>query len=257
MQVERYKTEQAKLKWTLTLIFTEYRDHSLHTTMMYKATLTFSLLFLAVVGSAQNDGGAGTSAQPPSNLSSPTPSNVYPSGGIPTISTTPTASDGNSSQTNKTRPSGCYPHDHSSSAIPTDQPLSASGVFSSAAHDASHISKPHFRCEPDSSESNITIPTGTASVPQYSGDGALPLASTNVSRPIPSNGLTPNGTHHGNSTLPTGSPKPSSSGTDQQGPPSATATTSFGKLDCLVYSDLFFTNCSFLVGRRMLVRRQF
>ena len=193
--------------------------------MMFKVTLTFSLLFLAVFGSAQNDGGADTSAHPPSNFSSPT---VSPSGGIPTISTTPTASDGNSSQTNKTRPNGCYPHDHS--AIPTNQPLSASGVSSSAAPNASHVSKPHFGCEPDS-ESTMTIPTGTASVPQHSGDGALP--SANVSMPIPSNGTAPTGSHdHGNFTLPTGSPGPSSSGTDQQVPPSATPTTSFGKLDC-------------------------
>lgn len=203
--------------------------------MMYKATLTFSLLFLAVVGSAQNDGGADTSAQPPSTFSLPTGSQVYPSGSVPT--STPTSSDGDSSQTNRTRPSGCYPH----SAISTDQPL-PSGVYSSAAYGASsNTSKPHFRCEPDS-ESTM-IPTGTASVPPYSVGGALP--STNA-RPIHS--MAPNGSNYGNSTLPTGSPEPFSSGAPggQQEPPvsTATATTSYGKLDCLlnnhfiiVYSD--------------------
>ena len=191
---------------------------------MYKATLTFSLLFLAVVGSAQNDGGADTSAQPPSTFSLPTGSQVYPSGSIPT--STPTSSDGDSSQTNRTRPSGCYPH----SAIPTDQPL-PSGVYSSAAYDASsNTSKPHFsRCEPYS-ESTM-IPTGTASVPPYS-----------------VHSMAPNGSHYGNFTLPTGSPEPFSSGGPggQQEPPvsTATATTSYGKLDYLfnnhfiiVYSD--------------------
>ena len=189
--------------------------------MFCKATLTFSLLFLAVVGSAQNDGGADASAQPPSNFSLPSASQVYPSG-IPT-STTPTTSDGDSSQTNRTRPIGCYPHH---SAIPTDQPL-PSGVFSSAAHGASNVSKPHFSCEPDSG--STTIPTGTASIPQYSGVGALP--STNVSNFNTS--MTPTGSYDGNSTLPTGSPKSFSSGTGQQDPPVATATTSYGTLDCL------------------------
>lgn len=202
--------------------------------MMYKATLTFSLLFLAVVGSAQNDGGADSSDQPPSNFSSSTASQVYPSG-IP-IPTTP--SDGNSSQTNRTRPSGCHPH----SAMPTDHPLST-GVFSSAVYSASPgVSKPHFNCEPDT-ESTM-IPTGTASVPAYSG-GALP--STDVSGPIQT--MPPNGTHHGNFTLPTGSPEyPSSIPGGQQDPPvsSPTATVSYGKLDCSLnnhfYSD-WFTIC--------------
>ena len=196
----------------------------LFTTMIYKATLTFSLLFLAIVGSAQNDGGADTSAQPPSNISSTTASQVYPSpSGIP-ISTTPTSSDGDSSQTNRTRPSSCYPYH---SAIPTDQPLS-SGVFSSAAHSASHVSKPHFSCEPDSE--STAIPTETASVPQYSG-GSAPLPSTNVSN----TSMEPTGSYYGNSTLPTGSPQPFPSGTGQQDPPVATATTSFGKLDWIVH----------------------
>ena len=179
--------------------------------MLYKATFTFSLLFLAVVGSAQND----TSAPPPSNFSSPTGSQVYPSG--TPMYTTPAVSDGNSSQTNGTRPSGCHPHHHS--AIPTDQPLS-SGVFSSAAYSASSVSKPHFGCEPES-----TIPTGTASVPPYSGS-ALP--STNVSGTMYT--TTPTGSFDGNFTLPTGSSNPfSSSGPGgQQDPPAATATASHG-----------------------------
>jgi hypothetical protein len=211
--------------------------------MMYKATVTFSLLFLAVqvVGSPhlRKDGGADTSSQPPSNFSSPT---AYPSGGIPTnISTTPTdASDGDSSQTNRTRPSGCYRDRHNSTTgIPTDQPLS-SGVFSSAAHGASHVSKPHFSCEPDSEESTTIPTTGRANVSHYSGAGALP--STNVSRPAYTRMAptgAPTGSHHGhhhnsNFTLPTGSSKPFPSGTGQQNPPDATATsTSYGKLDCL------------------------
>jgi hypothetical protein len=225
---------------------------------MYKATLTFSLLFLAVVGSAQippqNNGGADTSAQPPSNISSTSASQVYPSD-IPIP--TPTTSDGDPSQTNKTGPSDCYHHNRTHSAIPTDQPL-PSGVFPSAASGASSVSKPHFSCKPDSGS---TIPTGTASVPPY-GAGALP--STNVSIPIHS-GAAPTGTDHhdGNFTLPTGSPIPSSSGLDQQDPPVAVATTTYGKLYCLSINHLIILYIlialpiDFLVGRRRLVRRQF
>ena len=232
----------------------------LFTTKMYKATLTFSLLFLAVVGSAQippqKNGGADTSAQPPSNISSMSPSQAYPSD-IP-IPTTPTTSDGHGdpSQTNRTGGSSCYPHNGTHSAIPTDQPL-PSGVLTSAENGASPIPKPHFDCEPDSMS---TIPTGTADVPAY-GDGAKP--SANVSGPIHS-GPAPTGTDHhdGNFTLPTGSPVPSSSEPDQQEPPVPTTTTTYGKLDrlwinhlAIVYSDFF--SIYFLVGRRKLVRRQY
>ena len=231
----------------------------LFTTKMYKATLTFSLLFLAVVGSAQvppqDNGGADTSGQPPSNISSTSASQVYPSD-IP-IPTTPTTSNGDPSQTNRTGGGGCYPHNGTYSAIPTDQPL-PSGVFTSAADGASSLPKPHFGCEPDSGS---IMPTGTASVPAYGAASALP--SANVSRPIHS-GTAPTGNDHhdGNFTLPTGSPVPSSSGPDQQEPPAPTTTTTYGELDCLwinrliiIYSDCV-TN-GFLVGRRRLVRRQY
>jgi hypothetical protein len=196
---------------------------------MFKATLTFALLFLAVAGSAQGDGSADPSAQPPSNLSSMT-SQVYPTG-IP-ISGSPTASDGNFSQT---RPSGCHPH----SAIPTIQPLS-SGVFSSVANDASPVSTPNFTCQPDHES---TIPTGTASVPPFSG-GAFP--TSNVSGTVG-----PNGTNSGNFTqVPTASSKPPS-GPDEQAPPTSTpTTTSFGKLDCLL------TNYFILIGHCLLYSRQ-
>jgi len=165
-----------------------------------------------------------------SNISSMSASHVHPSD-IP-IPTTPSTSDGDPSQTNRTGGSDCYPHNGTHSAIPTDQPL-PSGVFTSGANGASPVSKPHFGCKPDSGS---TMPTGTASVPAY-GAGALP--STNVSRPIHS-GTTPTGTDHhdGNFTLPTGSPVPSSSGPDQQEPPVPTTTTTY-------------------VGRRRLVRRQY
>ena len=196
--------------------------------MIYKATLALSLFFLAVVGSAQdlNNGGPDTSAQPP--ISSMTASQVYPSN-IPTP-TIPSTSDGDPSQTNRTGPSSCHPHNGTHSAIPTDKPL-PSGVIPSAENGtttSSPVSKPHFSCIPDSGS---TIPTGTASVSAY-GDGTLP--STNVSMPI-HNGPAPTGTDHhdGNFSLPTGSPEPSSSGPDQQEPPLATATTTYGKLDCL------------------------
>lgn len=193
--------------------------------MMYKATLTFSLFFLAVLGSAQNLTDGGPNTQPPSNISSTTASQVYPSD-IP-IPTSPPTSDGDPSQTNRTGPSGCFPHNSTHSAIPTDQPL-PSGVFPSATDGASSVSKPHFSCKPDSGS---TIPTGTANDTAY-GAGALP--STNVSKPIHT-GAAPTGTDHhgGNFTLPTGSPEPSSSGSDQQDPPVPTATTTYGKLDCL------------------------
>lgn len=203
--------------------------------MMYKTTLTFSFLLLAVVGSAQippknND----TPAEPPSNISLTSTSQVYPTD-IP-IPTTPTTSDGDPSQTNKTGPSFCYPHNGTvtHSAIPTDKPL-PSGALPSAANGTSLVSKPHFSCEPDSGS---TIPTGTANVPAY---GAGPTPSTNVSRPIYT-GVAPTGTDHhdGNFTLPTGSPEPSSSGpdSDQQDPPVATATATYGKLDCLLINHL-------------------
>ena len=174
--------------------------------MMYKATVTFSLFFLAVVGSAQNlkDGGSDSLAQPPSNFSSTSASQVYPSD-IP-IPTNPTLSDGDTSQTNRTELRGCYPHNGTHSAIPTDQPL-PSGVFPSGADDATPVSKPHFSCEFDSGS---TTPTGTANVPAYSAS-ALPF--TNVSN------MAPNGTNKG---------------PDQQDPPVATATTTtYGKLDYL------------------------
>lgn len=190
--------------------------------MLYKATVTFSLLFLAIVGSAQNDGGAKTSAQPPSNsISSTTTSQARPSSsGIPI--STPTASDGNASPTDTTRPSGCYPHNGLPSAIPIDR-----GVFSSSGHSAS--SQPHFSCEPDSASA---IPTGIESVSAH-GAGALP--STFTSGPIQSGVARTRSHHHhdGNFTPPTGSSKPSSSGPGQKDPPAATATTSFGKFDCL------------------------
>jgi len=169
--------------------------------MMYKATVTFSLFFLAVVGAPQNskDGGAGPLAQLPSNFSSTSASQVYPSDIL--IQTLLTARDGDLSQTNKTGPRGCYSHNGTHSAIPTDKPL-PSGVRV---------------CE---SGSGSTIPTVTASVPAY-GAGALP--STNGTN------MAPNGTHYhdGNVTLPTGSPEPSSSGPDQQDPPVATAITTY------------------------------
>lgn len=187
--------------------------------MMHKATLTFSLLLFAVVGSAQFAGLREKVIQPPSKISS---SKVYPSGGIPTISTNSTPSDSN---TNRTKPSGCY---HHHSAIPTDQPPS-SGVYSSAAHGASNVSKPHFNCEPDSSYT--TKPTGTANVPKYSGPGGLP--SKNVSEPIYGSNMTSNGSYPDNSTHPTGSPMPSSNGTGEHEPPAPTATTSYGKINCL------------------------
>ena len=196
---------------------------------MYKATLTFTLLFLAVVGSAQiphqNNGGADTSTQPPSTISSTPASLVYPSD-MP-IPTTPSTSDGDPSQTNKTGSNSCYPHNKTHSAIPTDQPL-PSGVFPSSASGASPVSKSHSNCDPDSGS---PIPTETANVSAY-GPGAFP--STNVSRPIPT-GAAPTGTDHhdGNFTLPTGSPVPSSGGSNQQDPPVPTATTTYGKLDCL------------------------
>lgn len=203
---------------------------------MHKATLTFSLFFLAVVGSAQIlTKEADTSSQSPSNIST-TASQVYPSD-IP-IPTTPTANDGDPSQTNRTRPIGCYHHNGSHSAFPTDQPLPSS-VFPSAADGAGPISKQHFSCKPDSGS---IIPTGTANVPAH-GTGALP--SMNVSRPIHT-GAAPTGTNHhdGNFSLPTGSSEPFPNSTDQQDPPAATATTTYGKLGLslinrliIVYSD--------------------
>ena len=172
--------------------------------MMYKATLTLSLLFLAVAGSAQSNGAAAPSTQPPLNLPSVT-SQAFPSG--TPISGFPTASDGNPSQTNITRPTGCHPH----FANATIQPLS-SGVFSSVASDASSASTPNFTCQPDNES---TIPTGTASVTSFSG-GAFPTSN------VPG----PNGTNSGNFTqVP---PTPSSSLSA-----SGSATTTFGKFDCL------------------------
>ena len=198
--------------------------------MMYKATLALSLLFLAVVGSAQSDGGADTSAQPPSSTSSMTDSKSYPTD-IP-MSTTPTPSD---KQSNGTRPSGCFPHNGTHSAIPTDQ--LPSGVSSSAAHDASSVSKPHFNCEPGS---ELTIPTGTESIPAYSA-GALPF--TDVPNPIQT-GMVPTGSpkdHDGNfTTLPTGTAKPFSSSSGQDDPPVATSTASYGKLDSLSHLIIVF-----------------
>ena len=179
---------------------------------MFKATLTFALLFLAVAGSAQGDGGADSSAQPPSNLSSMT-SQVYPTG--TPVSEPPTASDGNSSQMNRTRPSGgCHPHSMGSTVQPPP-----SSVFSSVASDAtgSPDVKMNFTCHP---EYESTIPTGTASVPPLSG-GAFP--TSNVSKP-----MGPHGTYSGNVTQ-----VPTASGPDEQAPPTGTPTTTFGKLDCL------------------------
>jgi hypothetical protein len=198
--------------------------------MMHKATLTLSLLFLAVAGSAQSDGAAASSTQPPLNLSSVT-SQAFPSG--TPISGSPTASDGNFSQT---RPSGCHPH----SSIPTSQPLS-SGVFSSVENGASPVSTPNFTCQPDHES---TIPTGTASITSFSG-GAFP--TPNVSGTVG-----PNGTNSGNFTqVPTASPDPSASGPDEQAPPTSTpTTTSFGKFDCLL------TNYFILIGHCLLYSRQ-
>ena len=186
---------------------------------MYKAILTFSLLFLAVAGSAQSDGGADPSSQqPPSNFSSMT-SQVYPSG-TPMISIPPTASGGNYSYT-KPKSGNCYqPYP----AIPNVQPPSSSAVYSSA------VPKPEYTnstCQPDFE--SMAIPTGTVSIPSF----AAAYPTTNVSKPMDNIG--PNGTYSGNSTLvpPTPSSKPFASGPDEQNLPpisAATPTASYGKL---------------------------
>jgi len=174
---------------------------------MHKATLIFSLIFLAVAGSAQTDGGAYTSGQPQTNSSSVTPTlaSGYPSGSPISI---PPA--------NSTGLRHCHPH----SSIPTDYPLS-SGMA-----DGSPVSKPIFSTTISGCRhhSESTLPTGTADSQPYSG-GPLPTANTSfVSKPTHS--ITPNGSQPGNYTA---SSEPSSTGPPQQDPPISTASSYVGR----------------------------
>lgn len=159
--------------------------------MMHKAILIFSLVFFAVGGFAQNDGGASTSGQPQSNFPSVTPTmasqSYYPSGSP--ISIPPTGTDGVPSGANSTGLSHhCHPHPHSS--LPTDSPLS------SGMPDGSSVSKPIWNsttisgCHPHSKPT--LLPTGTAE--PYSG-GPLPTASdyTASSEPPISTTASPSG----------------------------------------------------------------
>ncbi|KAF8803970.1 hypothetical protein BYT27DRAFT_7214099 [Phlegmacium glaucopus] len=204
--------------------------------MMYKAALTFSLLFLAVAtSSAQSDNGTYTSGQPPSASSSEAPTVAsQPCPSDPAISTLPTASHNISDGIHgheTARPTGCQPY----SGIPTMNssfPQVPSGVPSSMADGASLLPMPTFTDCPPYSES--TIPTMTADGQSLPG-GALPTGS--ASGPIPYN-TTINGTLAGNHTFPIPTSQPVSSGPVEQAPPMSTATTT-----------------SYVVRRR-LVRRQ-
>jgi len=213
--------------------------------MIYKASLAFSLLVLAVASSVQSDEATYTSGQPQSASSSVTQtvaSQSCPSGS--TIPILPTASNNVSSGIHRhhtARPSGCQPYSVIPTVTSSFQPISSgvpssfqpisSGVPSSVEHSASLVPGPIFtNCQPYP-ESNI--PTMTADVQPYSG-AALPTASASlVSEPIPYN-ATLNGTQPDNSTLTTASSQPVPSGAFQQDPPISTTTaSSYGKLDWL------------------------
>ena len=202
--------------------------------MMYKATLAFSLLFLAVVGSAHSGAGTDTSAQPSLTTSPMTDSSGSPSPTGAPLSTTPTPGDhdGDSNKPNKTGPKGCFPPGHNGphSGLPSGPP--PSGVPSSAGPDSSSAPEPRSNCEPNS---EFTLPTGTGDHPAYTG-GALPFSGLPFSGfPKPFQTGT-DGLHHGhdsNTNLPTGSVQPISSSSGQDDLPVSTATSSFGKLGSL------------------------
>ena len=185
---------------------------------MYKATLTFSLLFLAIVGSAQSDGG-NISAQP---QSSPLPAmqTVVPHPSGSPISMPPPSSD---SAYNSTKPNGFQPD----SGIPTGQ-HPPNGVVPSATPGPSDVPKPNSapnKRGPPNSEP--AMPNTNASLPALS-DGALPTATPGSK---PDHHMAPNGSQPGNFTFtPSSESKPDSSGPVQPNLPVPTSA-SYGKLD--------------------------